>query len=31
MVFWEHKMESVCYLSIKEETEFIGNYIEDDN
>ena len=30
VVFWEHKTESVCSLSIPEETEVIVNLIEDD-
>ena len=29
MVFWEHKTELVCSLSITEETEVIVNLIED--
>ena len=30
MVFWEHKMELVCSLSVTEETEVIVSSIEDD-
>ena len=30
MVFWEHKTEFVCFLSITEDTEVLVNSIDDD-
>ena len=30
MVFWEHKTELVCFMSIIEETKFLVNAVDDD-
>ena len=30
MVFWEHKTELVCFLSITEETEVFVDSVDDD-
>ena len=30
MVFWEHKTELVCFLSITEETKVLVNEVDDD-
>ena len=30
MVFWEHKIELVCFLSITEETKVLVNTVDDD-